>query len=212
MHSGELAHFAGADNQRILVLQPVQNPLAQLHRRVADGNGILPDGGFCVGAFSEGHCLFKKSIKERSRRRLTLGQEESVLNLAENLRFADNHGIQPGGNPEQMLHGQIVFIHIQIRLKLAARNLEPLLHKAPEEKPRFIFAVYCRVYFSTVAGAHNDTFQHAFGTFKNLKRVGQPVGRKGEFLPDFNRSRSMIKSHRHNVHMYTRLLLVMGLG
>ncbi len=67
---------------------------------VTDGNGIGADIGFGMRAFADGHRLFKQLIENGADRLFCLRRFKARADLAEYLRFSDDHGIQAARHTE----------------------------------------------------------------------------------------------------------------
>jgi hypothetical protein len=101
-------HLPGADEQHPLVLQVAENLARQFHRGVADGHGAGADAGFRAHPLGHGKGLVHQLVEQKTGAaalgRVTVG----LLQLAEDLRLADDHRIQAGGHQEQVLDRGLV--------------------------------------------------------------------------------------------------------
>ena len=86
----------------------------QFHGGVTHGDGHLADARFGANALGDaeraGHYLIEQSADGAFGLRDGVG----AFQLTENLRFADDHGVQTGGDAKQMLNGIAGFEAVQM--------------------------------------------------------------------------------------------------
>jgi hypothetical protein len=64
--------------------------------------------------------VLKEFVQRRTKSAGLLGNAYRLLHLAENLRLAENHRIEPTGNPKGMANGIAFGIGVEVRLDLVA--------------------------------------------------------------------------------------------
>ncbi len=130
----EFDRNAGTDEQRRVLLEVGEELLRQGYRRVGDRNGARADLG--VGAY---FFRDRKGVLEQSRQLLAdgpgaLGVAVGVLELAENLRFAQHHGVEPAGHPEDVAQCRVV-VQLEQRVRergvQVVRIVQPFLQAPP---------------------------------------------------------------------------------
>ena len=94
--------FAGADQQRVAIVEVGKNAPRHIHRRESHGDGVLADRR--VRAHPLGNREHAgKHAPEFASHRARLGSDGvGRLELAKNLRLAKHHGIQTGGHLHHM--------------------------------------------------------------------------------------------------------------
>ena len=116
MVGGELAHLPGAHEQDGAPRERGENLLGQLDGRERDGNGMTPDLRLRAYPLGDGERLAKQGVEGGPHRLRRLGQRERVLHLAKDLRLAQHHRVEAGGDPKDVPHGIAVDVGVEHRL------------------------------------------------------------------------------------------------
>ena len=111
----ELAHLAGADQQRRLVVEGVEDVARQLDRRRADRHRLLGDAGLGAHALGHRERLVEAAMQHAPRRADGRGHRVLLLQLAEDLRLADDHRVEARGDAEEVAHGLAPVMHVEVR-------------------------------------------------------------------------------------------------
>ena len=99
-------HFAGADHQRLLVVEAFEYLPGEIgHCHAGNAHAALVDGRFGGHAAGDADRRLKCRVQQRAGvvaidRRLVC-----LLHLGQNLRLAHHHAVQAGGHGEQVPHG-----------------------------------------------------------------------------------------------------------
>ena len=114
---------AGAHQDGCVLTETSEKLLSKAHSRIGDRNRTRADFG--IGPNLLGH---RKRVLEQSTKLLADGARclrgsVRVLELTENLRFAENHGIQPAGDPEYVSNGLVA---IELEQRIAERRIQVL--------------------------------------------------------------------------------------
>ena len=99
---GQLAGLAGADHDHAPAAQVAERLLRELHRDRADRDAAGADAGLGAHALAGGERLAEQAVHERARGALDQRQLVGALDLALDLGLADDHRVEPGGDPEQV--------------------------------------------------------------------------------------------------------------
>ena len=110
---GESDHLACADHQRGVRAQVRINALRQAHRGGGEGNGVGPDLRFGAHALGRRKRRLKQLVERRSCAAVLLGEPVRILQLTQNLRFAEHHRVQTRGDAEGVLHRQPLLMDVQ---------------------------------------------------------------------------------------------------
>ncbi len=102
---GFLGHFAGADDQHLLVVEPLED----LAGEIADGHAgnahpPLMQRGFVGDAPGHAHRGLKDAVGHRAGAVALLGQFVGLLDLRQDLRLAQHHAVEAGRHGEQVPH------------------------------------------------------------------------------------------------------------
>ncbi len=88
------SHLSGSNDQHAFAIQRSENFTRQFDRGVADGNSAFPDIGFRTHALGDVERARHHQVQESAKRAAFLGGGVGTFKLAENLRLADDHGIE----------------------------------------------------------------------------------------------------------------------
>ena len=161
MAGHQLRHFPGADQQDFFVEQGRRNPVSQLHGRVADGGGTLADGRLRSGPLAGPQRRLKQPGHMGPRGPGLLGQLQRRAHLTEDLGFADQHGVQPGGHPRQVPGGGQAVVVIEVGSDGCARFACKSAQKSYYGFRPLRLVLARDVHFRAVAGGQNGCFRAA---------------------------------------------------
>ena len=112
---GELAHLARADHEDGLAFELSEDLLGQLHRRVGDRNGGAADGRIAPDALGDGEGVHHGVVERPVHRPGLAGDGVGALHLAEDLRLADQHRIETGGDAEEVVDDLLLAAPVEVR-------------------------------------------------------------------------------------------------
>ena len=118
----ELAHRACADQHRGLVLEAVEDAARQLDGRRADGDGFLRDPGLAPHALGDRERLVKAAMEHATRRTDRRRHPVLLLQLPEDLRLTDDHGIEAGGDAEEVANRLAIGVRVEVRRQGGVRD------------------------------------------------------------------------------------------
>ena len=128
MVGAQLDHFAGADEQHVLLVDAGEDALRQAHRGGGHGHRIGADGGGAAHFLGHREGALEQLVQQRAHGAGLLGGFHRLLELAENLGFAQHHGIQPAGDAEGVLYRVLLRQRIKIRLDGMGLELVKIRH------------------------------------------------------------------------------------
>ena len=127
---GEVGHLARADEQDGLAAQAAEDLAGEIDGDRCDGDGGAADLG--LGADSLGHR--EGALQERFERRgdgAGLARDGvGLLDLTEDLRLADDHGVERAGDAEEMADGLALAKLVEVRFEGGGGNGEVLVQEA----------------------------------------------------------------------------------
>ena len=142
----------------------------------------------------------QQPVEDHPRVALFQGGAVGVFELPEDLRFAQNHGIQAGSHTEQVAHGfgPLVVVYVGGEfLNLSAAHRRPLAQK-------MVFGAFPSGDggdFHPVAGGEDEAFTYdridRYDAFGQNLRVGQ-----GESFAHFNRGRFVVQPHQMDFFLH----------
>ena len=101
---GELGHLAGADEQDVLVGERTEDLARQIDRDRGDGDGADEPIWVSLRTFlaTEKADCSRRSSEAAEAAPTVAGDGVGLFDLAEDLGFADDHGVERGGDAEEM--------------------------------------------------------------------------------------------------------------
>ena len=117
----QLAHLAGADQHRGLVLETVEDRARQLDRRRADRHRAAGDAGLGAHPLGDRERLVEPAVQHRAGGADAGGAGVELLQLAEDLRLADHHRVEARGDAEEMADRVAPASSVEMRRQIARR-------------------------------------------------------------------------------------------
>ena len=104
MRSRQLDHFAGTHKENGGVAQIFEQALRQAHTGGRHGHRMRAN--FRVAAHFLGHCegALKQLVQVRAQGVGLLSYARGIFHLPQDLRLAQDHGVQARGHPKRMAH------------------------------------------------------------------------------------------------------------
>ena len=115
MAGGKFAHFACADEEDGAALERAEDLARHFNGDRSDGDGVGADLGFGAGVFGGGKGALQQMFELAGDGAGGAGDGEGLFDLAENLRLADDHGVEAGGHAEEMADGLLVAVLVEMR-------------------------------------------------------------------------------------------------
>ena len=198
MAGGEFDGFAGADQKRGLILQIVENALGQADGGKGYGYRAGADGGVGAYLFCRG-----KSVLEQSAESFAQGAGfgrglVGCLHLSEDLRFAEDHRIQPAGNAEHVSDGVGILVGVKIGMEFFPQEA-PLTCNPVDERFR-VGAVDAAIEFRAVAGGQNGRLLDFGQADQGTQRRRQAFSRESKSLPYGNRCTVVVQTQGKDGH------------
>ena len=162
---GERAHRAGAHDQHAAAGQgaiPGGPPVAgqpggrepdahadQVRAGPVDpGLGVRPLPGAQGQRAEPGELAAQRLLRARHAERLP--------DLAQDLALADHHRVQAAGDVEQVLHGTVLVVHVQVRGEVGQRDTGMPGQQVADRADAAVELVHLGVDFHPVAGGHDE--------------------------------------------------------
>ena len=117
---GEFAHFAGADEEDGAALQRSEDLAGKFDRDRCDGDGVGADGGFSADTLGGGEGGLQQMFELAGDGAGSARDGEGFFDLAEDLRLADDHGVEAGGDAEEMADGLLIAMLVDVRREQSA--------------------------------------------------------------------------------------------
>ena len=105
-------HFAGADEQYVLFGDLVEDALRQAHGGGRHGHAVGADFRAAAHFLGDRKAALEQLVQIRAQAARFVGRADGILDLPQDLRFAQHHRIEPGGDAEGVAHGIVLRQHI----------------------------------------------------------------------------------------------------
>ncbi len=122
------------------------------------GDDALPglvDAGLGVRPLADPQRLLHQLVQQPAGGVGLGGRVVGVAELAEDLRLADDHRVEPGGHPERVPHGRLVVVHVEVAGQLGGRDAGLLGEHVADVAEAAVEAGDRRVDLDPVAGGEH---------------------------------------------------------
>ncbi len=124
-----------------------------------------------------------------------------IFDLAENLGFADQHRVESGADPEEMIDGLVTESRIKVRLQVVTGcAVTKVREKRLDLRDAGFVVVELGVDLQAAAGLQHDRFLDRFVIPQRDQRLGHPRGRERVALADLDRGRVVRKTDAGQGH------------
>ena len=176
---GEFAHFTCADKEDGAALKRAEDLAGELDGDGRDGDGIGPDFGLGADLLRRGKRALEQVLKVAANCAGGTGDGEGFLDLAENLRLAHDHGIEAGGDAEEMANRVLVAVLIDVRREEIGVEIEVAMQEGGEVGVgRFEGGEN----LDAITGGDNHALGDAGGSGEGAGGLGQIVAGDGDAL------------------------------
>ena len=105
-----LGHLAGADHQHALVVEPLEDARGEIgDRHAGDAHAVAMERRFVGDAAGDAEGGLEQAVRHRPGAADFVGQFVGLLHLREDLRFAEDHAVEAGGDAEQVADDVVAF-------------------------------------------------------------------------------------------------------
>ena len=202
----QFARLARTDHQHPPAFQRAEDPADQFHRRKRHRYRFPRNGGFAAHPLGGSEGTLQQPLQNQPAGAFGVRLGIGALDLPQDLRFANHHGVQPGSDLEQVARGfdaapaqqmrhQLVFRHLMIRGQEGAQ--------APGS--RFLLPRHHRIDLDAVAGGKDQPLPHGGQRQQGTQRLSQPRRRKGHPLAQGHRRAAVVYANRCQLHRSSRL-------
>jgi hypothetical protein len=132
MARGELGHLASADEQDGLALERTEDFAGEVDGDRRDGDGRAADLGLGADALGDGEGALEQRLERGGDGADLAGDGVGLLDLAEDLGLANDHGVERGGDAEEMADGFALAELVEVRLDGVGGDGEVLVQEAQE--------------------------------------------------------------------------------
>ena len=199
---GFFRHLTRPDDERFLVVEALEDLPGEVgHGHAGNAHATLVDGGFAAYAAGDADGGLKGHVQQRAGGLKLAGRLVGLLDLGQDLRFAEHHAVQTGGHAEQVPHGGFIGVDEQVRHDLAGLDLM----KAGQKAADFFQAgdrrrLTGRVDLHAIARGEQHAFHVAERNPPLLQGIFRLLPAEGQAFADGNRSAMMAATHDLDVH------------
>ena len=171
-----------ADDEKAPVAEIAQRPFCERESHRARGRRIRADRGLGAGPPASGDRGTEEQRETRPDRSLRRPRLERVADLAEDLRLAQDEGVEPGGDAAQMAGDVLARVHVEVVEKELARDGVRGRQSIDELVARILDSGrQLRVELDAVARLQNRVLENggtALGTRARARRCARAVRRE----------------------------------
>src|SRR5438270_940798 len=199
---GEFGHRARADHEDGRSLERPENLSAQLDRREADGDGGGGDAGLVADALGDVQRVVDELVQNAPGGAGLDGDGVGVAHLSEHLRLADDERVERGGNAEDVAHGGLV----GVRVEVSAEQLDGHFACAAQEVAqtpcglRPVIARRRRQNLHAVTRRDDQPLAHDLAVNERAQTVGARLVCEREPLAHFDGCRLVVESDENDGH------------
>ncbi len=195
---GQLNGLAGANEQDAGLGKVGEHGFGEAHRGEGDGYRARTDARIRADPLGDRKRVLEKALQRRIEGAGMPGDRIGILDLAENLRLAENHRFEPGGHAEQVPHGIGIVVAVEEFLDVRAMQLP--MSMQPVEWRGLGAGFDIAVQLGAVAGREDGRFTHA-GLRNQLDQgASGGVRRKRRPLAQGDRCANVIESESDQGH------------
>ena len=111
----QLDHLAGADHQHAGLGDRREDALGELHRRGGHRDRRAADVGVRAHVLGDGEGPLEQPVEHQAQRARRFGVPHRLLHLAEDLRLAQHHRVEPARDAERMRDGAFARQRVDVR-------------------------------------------------------------------------------------------------
>ena len=194
----QLDRFTGADQQHAGLGKVGEDAFGQAHRGECDRNRVGADARVRAHALGHGEGVLEQPL-ERSIERPGIAREGiGILDLAEDLRFAEDHRFEARGHAKQVANG--VGIVVAVEEFLDVRAVQLTVPVQPVERRAFGTGFDIAVKLGAITGGKDGGLAHPRLGDQIGQRAGGGVGRECGALAQGNRCAEMVEAECNQCH------------
>ncbi len=208
MGGAQFDHLAGTDEEHALLGDRFEDALRQPHRRRGHRHGMRADLGGAAYLLGDREGALEQLIQVRAQRAGFGGGAHRVFHLAEDLRLAQHHGIEPAGHAEGVAHGLRLPQRIHVGRQFAGVDVVVVGQPADGVLVGGVFgqvAVGRAVELGAVAGGEDGGLGRALAVRQMLAQRAQRglelLERKRHLLAQGKRRRMVVDSEGEQLHV-----------
>ncbi len=194
----EFDGLARADQQRGVGLEIAEDLFGQAHRREGHRDRAAADGGVGAHLFGDVEGVLEQPAQRPPDGTRAAGGAEGVLDLAEDLRLAEDQRIQAARHAQDVAHALVVFMDVGVRAD--GVGLQPVEVAQPDDQLFRIETVQSAVEFGAVAGRDDGGLTDGRTGQQVFERFIDAVGGEGDLFTNLDRRGFMIDpkgNYRH---------------
>ena len=109
----EFGHLTGADDEDGLAGEVHENGDGEIDGDGADGNAARADLALGTDFLGDGECALEERVHDFVRGLFGVGENVGVMDLAENLLFANDEAVEAGGDSEEVSDGFLALVIVK---------------------------------------------------------------------------------------------------
>ena len=199
-HGDALAHDTGADDCDAAAVEAGEPFDRHLDRRLTDRRGAAADASLGPGPLADDQRLAEEQVHRGARPALALGDLPRLTHLSEDLGLADDRRVEPGGDLEEMAHGGVVVVRVEVRMQIVGGDVADLAQEVADVGVGAVELLGDGVDLDAVAGADQHDLTHGVATGQPLDSLRQLVDGNRQAFENAQRPAAVVDSDDENRH------------
>ncbi len=154
--SAQGAHAARAHDERAAAGQPVERRRGEIESDTYERGANAVDARLRVRALAHPQRLLEELVEHPPGSAAVLSGAQGRTELAEDLRLADDHGVQAAGDGEQVVDGAVLVVDVEVRSQLVDGDAGVPRQQLRGIEERGVEALHAQVELDPVAGGERD--------------------------------------------------------
>ena len=155
-------HLAGTDDHHRLAGQVAEMLLRGVDRCGGNRGRVAGDCGAAAGFFAGIDRLTEERVQRLAQGPRTLRLHVGVLDLAQNLGFADQHRVETGAHPQEVFDGLCPEQRVHVRLHVAHVTVPEVIEECFELRDPGLVVFQFGVDLEPAAGLQHQRLAHRF--------------------------------------------------
>ncbi len=198
---GELAHLPGTQDKYRAALEILEDALGELDGCITDRDGVLTDLGLCAHPLAHLEAVTEQLVEDpagsATGKRVVVG----FFDLTQDLRLAQDHRVQRGNHPEEVLDDGLALRDVEVAHQLMAVEVMVVGHEVDDGVGPVEVRLGDGVDLRAVARRENDRLRDGLRLGETSECVLLAVRREGQLLAYLYRCGFVAQADKGQMHV-----------